>query len=262
MEYKTATPENTRIGWVGTGVMGLSMCRNLMDAGYQGNHFLADEIEAQSLIDAGATWVDSPKEVAAASDVSFAIVGMPEDVESVFMGDTGLLAGASEGDVSNRIELIGIDLLLALAEPWQTNHCQCCVTSLWSLRFKSVNIRKWDCCFMIRDELMPDHDHENEPDEIRDLRFRFSLWDMVFFTSFVAVVLAVPSFVLVPLVSASFLVLMLLGFFFLDIVFFGARRHWQVGVMSSIRMLILRSVAYSTLIIVVGTISLVTRNDF
>ena len=115
---------------------------------------------------------------------------------------------------------------------------------------------------MIRDELMPDHDHENEPDENRDLRFRFSLWDMVFFTSFVAVVLAVPSFVLVPLVSASFLVLMLLGFFFLDIVFFGARRHWQVGVMSSIRMLILHSVAYSTLIIVVGTISLVTRNDF
>lgn len=39
MEYKTATPENKRIGWVGTGVMGLSMCRNLMDAGYQATIF-------------------------------------------------------------------------------------------------------------------------------------------------------------------------------------------------------------------------------
>ena len=99
MDYKAATPENTRIGWVGTGVMGLSMCRNLMNAGYQATIFSRTKSKAQSLVDDGATWVDSPQEVAAASDVSFAIVGMPNDVESVFLGDTGLLAGASAGNI-------------------------------------------------------------------------------------------------------------------------------------------------------------------
>lgn len=99
MEYTKATPDNTRIGWVGTGVMGLSMCRNLMEAGYKATIFSRTQSKAQSLIDAGANWVDSPAEVAAASDVSFAIVGMPEDVESVFLGKAGLLAGASAGNI-------------------------------------------------------------------------------------------------------------------------------------------------------------------
>ena len=99
MEYKTATPENTRVGWVGTGVMGLSMCRNLMEAGYNATIFSRTKAKAQSLIDAGANWVDSPAEVTAASDVSFAIVGMPEDVDSVFLGDAGLISGASAGNI-------------------------------------------------------------------------------------------------------------------------------------------------------------------
>jgi 3-hydroxyisobutyrate dehydrogenase len=91
------TTSQTRIGWIGTGVMGLSMCRNLMNAGYPMTIFSRTKSKAQSLIDAGAAWVDSPAEVAAASDVSFAIVGMPEDVESVFLGERGLLAGAQAG---------------------------------------------------------------------------------------------------------------------------------------------------------------------
>ncbi|QEG24220.1 NAD(P)-dependent oxidoreductase [Mariniblastus fucicola] len=99
MEYKLTTPDETRIGWVGTGVMGLSMCRNLMEAGYQATIFSRTKAKAQTLLDAGATWADSPREVAEASDVSFAIVGMPEDVHSVFLGDEGLLAGASAGSI-------------------------------------------------------------------------------------------------------------------------------------------------------------------
>lgn len=93
------SPENTRIGWVGTGVMGLNMCRNLMNAGYKATIFSRTKSKAQPLIDAGAAWADSPAEVAAASDISFAIVGMPKDVESVFLGESGLLAGSSAGNI-------------------------------------------------------------------------------------------------------------------------------------------------------------------
>ena len=94
-----ATPETTRIGWVGTGVMGLSMCRNLMKAGYQATIFSRTRSKAQPLLDEGASWADSPAEVAAASDISFAIVGMPADVESVFLSDSGLIAGAKPGSI-------------------------------------------------------------------------------------------------------------------------------------------------------------------
>ena len=77
--------------------MGLSMCRNLMKAGYSATIFSRTKAKAQPLLDEGAVWADTPADVAAASDVSFAIVGMPQDVQSVFLGDDGLIAGSKQG---------------------------------------------------------------------------------------------------------------------------------------------------------------------
>ena len=87
------------IGWVGTGVMGVSMCGHVLDAGYPVTVTTRTRSRAESLIARGATWAGTPAEVAAASDMSFAIVGFPEDVREVFLGPDGLAAGASAGDV-------------------------------------------------------------------------------------------------------------------------------------------------------------------
>ncbi len=87
------------IGWVGTGVMGASMCGHILDAGYRVTITTRTKTKAMELIDRGASWVDSPAEVAAASDISCAIVGFPDDVREVFLGSSGLLAGASAGDI-------------------------------------------------------------------------------------------------------------------------------------------------------------------
>jgi len=87
------------IGWVGTGVMGASMCGHILDAGYRVTVTTRTKTKAMELIDRGASWADSPAEVAAASDISCAIVGFPEDVREVFLGPSGLLAGASAGDI-------------------------------------------------------------------------------------------------------------------------------------------------------------------
>ena len=87
------------IGWVGTGVMGVSMCGHVLDAGYPVTVTTRTRSRAEALIARGATWADTPAEVAAASDMSFAIVGFPEDVREVFLGPDGLAAGASAGDV-------------------------------------------------------------------------------------------------------------------------------------------------------------------
>jgi len=92
-----ASPNNTRIGWIGTGLMGSSMCNRLLDCGYQVTVFNRSKDKADSLIAKGAVWAESPAEVAANSDVSLAIVGMPKDVREVFLGACGILSGAEAG---------------------------------------------------------------------------------------------------------------------------------------------------------------------
>jgi 3-hydroxyisobutyrate dehydrogenase len=87
------TPETTRIGWIGTGVMGRSMCGHLIDAGYQATVYNRTASKTDDLTNRGAVLASSPREVALQSDVVFTIVGFPEDVESVILGEDGVLAG-------------------------------------------------------------------------------------------------------------------------------------------------------------------------
>jgi 3-hydroxyisobutyrate dehydrogenase len=92
-------PGRTRIGWIGTGVMGTSMCGHLIDAGFAATVFTRTRARAASLLDRGAVWAESPRQVAEASDVIFTMVGFPADVREVILGDAGVLAGARPGTV-------------------------------------------------------------------------------------------------------------------------------------------------------------------
>ncbi|MGE3819332.1 MAG: NAD(P)-dependent oxidoreductase [Isosphaeraceae bacterium] len=92
-------PGQTRIGWIGTGVMGVSMCGHLMAAGYETTVFNRTASRTKPLADRGAKVAGSPKEVAQASDVIFSIVGYPADVRDVTLGADGSLAGARPGAV-------------------------------------------------------------------------------------------------------------------------------------------------------------------
>ena len=93
------SPERTRIGWIGTGVMGRSMCGQLIGAGYKVTLFTRTKEKAAELVERGAVWVGSPREVAAASDVVISIVGFPHDVREVMLGDSGALAGSKAGSI-------------------------------------------------------------------------------------------------------------------------------------------------------------------
>lgn len=99
MAVINVTPGETRIGWIGTGVMGASMCGHLIDAGFSATVYNRTKGKAEKLLAAGARWADGPKAVAEASDVIFAIVGYPADVRSVFLGDNGVLAGCKAGNI-------------------------------------------------------------------------------------------------------------------------------------------------------------------
>lgn len=99
MAAPTIAPGKTRIGWIGTGVMGSSMCGHLIDKGFTATVSTRTKSKAQALLDKGAAWADTPQAVAEQSDVIFAIVGFPADVREVFLGEDGALGGASEGNV-------------------------------------------------------------------------------------------------------------------------------------------------------------------
>ena len=88
-----------QIGFIGTGVMGTGIIQNLLRAGYQVQVFNRTKAHAQTVVAAGAQWVDSPAALAEQADVIFTMVGFPQDVEQVYLGENGLLANAHPGQI-------------------------------------------------------------------------------------------------------------------------------------------------------------------
>ncbi len=99
MALSKAEPGKTRVGWIGTGVMGRWMCQHLMTKGYRATVYNRTKDKAGPLLEAGAEWADTPQKVAERSDAVFAIVGFPKDVREVFLGPQGALAGSRAGTV-------------------------------------------------------------------------------------------------------------------------------------------------------------------
>lgn len=85
------------VGFIGTGVMGKSMARHLMNAGYTVVVYNRTKAKAEALLDAGAVWKETPAEVAKAADVIITIVGYPSDVEAIYLKEDGILANAKPG---------------------------------------------------------------------------------------------------------------------------------------------------------------------
>lgn len=98
-ELSVVTPESTRVGWIGTGVMGSSMCAHLLASGYAVTVSTRTRARADALLETGATWADSPAAVASNSDVVFTMVGYPSDVREVILGSQGALGAARPGAV-------------------------------------------------------------------------------------------------------------------------------------------------------------------
>lgn len=91
------TPENTVIGFIGIGVMGKSMAGHLQKAGFPLVVYTRTKEKAADLLNQGAEWANSPKEVAQKANVVFTIVGYPYDVEETYLGENGLIANGKQG---------------------------------------------------------------------------------------------------------------------------------------------------------------------
>lgn len=88
-----------KIGFIGTGVMGAAIVRNLMAAGYSVNVYNRTKSKTDALVAEGAVWYDNPKEITAASDVVFTMVGYPSDVEETYYGPVGIFATDVTGKI-------------------------------------------------------------------------------------------------------------------------------------------------------------------
>src|SRR5207302_8271830 len=92
MSIPVAQPGKTRIGWIGTGVMGRWMCQHVMSKGYDATVYNRSKDKLQPLLELGAKAASSPKQVAEQSAIVFATVGFPKDVREVFLSTDGALA--------------------------------------------------------------------------------------------------------------------------------------------------------------------------
>ncbi len=87
----------TRVGFIGLGLMGAAMARNLMKAGYPLVVHNRSRAIVDQMVSEGATAAHSPREVAAQSDVVFTNLPDSPDVEQVVLGAAGIIEGAHEG---------------------------------------------------------------------------------------------------------------------------------------------------------------------
>ena len=91
--------ESTKIGFIGTGVMGNPMASHILKEGYELYVYNRTSAKTQSLVASGAHACDSPGSVAEMCDIIFAIVGFPKDVETVFLGSNGIVEKAKPGSI-------------------------------------------------------------------------------------------------------------------------------------------------------------------
>jgi len=85
------------IGFIGVGVMGKSMVRNLMKAGFDVSIYTRTKSKVEDVISEGAVWCDTVQECVLEKDAVISIVGYPSDVEEVYLGENGIINSAKEG---------------------------------------------------------------------------------------------------------------------------------------------------------------------
>ena len=104
------------VGFIGLGVMGAPMAGNLVEAGHPLVVHSRSPEPVEALAEAGAETAPSPREVAERSDVVITMLPDSPAVESVVLGEDGVLAGASEGDLLIDMSTIHPTVSVAIAQ--------------------------------------------------------------------------------------------------------------------------------------------------
>ena len=86
-----------KLAFIGTGIMGKSMLRNLRKAGYEVSMYARHREKVADLISEGVPCYDNIRDCVQAAEAVITIVGYPADVEEVYFGAGGILEGVTPG---------------------------------------------------------------------------------------------------------------------------------------------------------------------
>ncbi len=84
--------KNTKLGWIGLGVMGEPMCSHLLAENYPVYVYTRSKEKAERVINAGANWCDKPVAITHKCDVVFTMVGSEQEVRDVYFSESGLFS--------------------------------------------------------------------------------------------------------------------------------------------------------------------------
>ncbi len=116
--------KNTKLGWIGLGVMGEPMCRHLMTAGYEMSVMTRSREKAGDVLAGGAAWCDTADEVCQRSDVVFTMVGLEQEVRDVYFSSKGLFSGNIQGKVFIDMGTTSPALTLEIAQHAKQNRAE------------------------------------------------------------------------------------------------------------------------------------------
>jgi len=88
-----------KIAFIGTGVMGSSVVRHLLNENYAVTIYSRTKAKAADLIKEGATWAETASKATAGADIILTMVGYPSDVEQIYFGENGVFEGSREGQI-------------------------------------------------------------------------------------------------------------------------------------------------------------------
>jgi 3-hydroxyisobutyrate dehydrogenase len=88
-----------KIGFIGTGVMGAAIVRNMLKNGLEVNVYNRTKSKTDALVEAGAVWQETPAAVTENSEIIFTMVGFPQDVEEIYFGDNGIFSVNVKGKI-------------------------------------------------------------------------------------------------------------------------------------------------------------------
>lgn len=88
---------NKTVGFIGLGVMGSSMASHILEAGYPVLVYTRTKQKAEEILNKGAVWQETVKDLSEKADIIITMVGYPSDVEEIYLGENGILRHAKEG---------------------------------------------------------------------------------------------------------------------------------------------------------------------
>ena len=104
-----------RVGFIGVGYMGRHMARNIAKGDHQMSVFDIRKEAADELLAMGASWAESPRDVAGASEVVFTSLPRPRDVEEVATGEGGVFSGAAPGTACFDLSTTDVETIKRIA---------------------------------------------------------------------------------------------------------------------------------------------------